>query len=522
MSGFRVVFALTLGLIGLFAGRASAGPVERLVQLAVHPTNPKAMVLRYENGRGGLLYSDDAGRSFRMLCTAAIDPAMQGAGTTAIAGDGRVLMGLFDGMWQDDGHGCDWRRLPAFQGRWLTDIVADPADPMVTFAITSNSGPGAANGISRRDASGQWSDLGSREDLFISSLLVANSADGTRFYESGWRNGPMPADGGAAEQALLVRASTDRGMTWRESAYKVSENNGPPRLEAVDPRNADRIVASVERNGAPDSVIVSQDRGASFVEYLKVSELGGIAFAPDGRLWIGESASTSNADASKGLWFASSLDSAPTKIADYGVECLRYQPESETLYACQAFSFGTADPSTGAFEQRFKFTTMKDFVTCGGIDMPATCKDQLCREYCGPGHFAQAGVCCAYDEPLCGPSVAESEGTGSRAMCSSGTSDGGVAGHSAAAGVGGGRVEVGGAPGSASAAGKASAEPAAPPVGGKSKQDSGCGCSTIGGERSNLWLGGSAMLSLAAGAFMRRRLRRHAVRGDSFAEVHLS
>jgi hypothetical protein len=55
----------------------------------------------------------------------------------------------------------------------------------------------------------------------------------------------------------------------------------------------------------------------------------------------------------------------------------------------------------------FQFTDLAAFVSCPGVDMAAACQSQLCLGYCGPGHFAQAPLCCAYDEQYCGPSVAD-------------------------------------------------------------------------------------------------------------------
>jgi hypothetical protein len=425
-------------------------------------------------------------------------------------------MGVFEGMWQDDGDGCAWSTVPAFDGRWVTDITAHPTDPMIAFAITSNGGPEAMNGLVRRDASGQWSDLGTRENLIISRLAIASTPEGLRFYQSVLRGQTMPDDGGIPQPIYEIRVSDDEGASWEAYPFEGA-GNASLRLEAVDPSDPDRIVVTIDRGDAPDSVLVSSDRGQTFEDLLMVTDLGGIALAPDGRIWIGEATSISNSEASKGLWFAPSLDAAPTKLADYGVECLGYQPANETLYVCQGFSFGTADES-GAFTQIFRLTETKDFVACEGVDMAATCQAQLCRDYCAAGHFSQAPLCCAYDDPQCGPSVAESEGTGSRAMCEGtvggGSPDAGLAGSGGAGG------SVSGGAGSAGSTPDAGTTPAAAgttgPKGGSSGGGDGGGCGVLTRSKhasSHLALGVGIVLAAA----LRHRRRRRVEHGWSRA-----
>ena len=507
MLAARISLAIAISSAMLLATGAAAAPVERFIEIGIHPGDPEVMVLRYENGGGGLLYSNDAGRTFRLLCTSAIDPSMRNAGTILLTGDGRVLMGLFEGMWQDDGRGCGWSVVPALDGRWVTDVAAHPTDLMTTFTITSSSTSDTMSGILQRDANGQWSDVGKRENLLITRLAVASTPKGLRFYQSIIRGQTMPADGGRPQPIYMIRVSDDAGESWQEHSFDAPPD-GTVRLEAVDPTNAERIVVVIDRSSDSDSVMVSADRGQTFSEYLVVSDFSSIAFAPDGRVWIGEPSSISTPDASRGLWFAESLESPAAKIADYGVECLSYQPATETLYVCQAFGFGTADATSGAFTELFKFSQLKDFVSCEGVDMPATCQVQLCKDYCGAGHFAQAPLCCAYNDPLCGPSVAESEGTGTRAQCGGvGTDAGVVDGGLALSGAGGGSGNAG----SSSSAGAVGApgvpEPdsgAKAPLPSSGGDGDACGCRTPGRGRTFRWHVALAGLALTIGVSRRR------------------
>lgn len=499
-----VAIAVLLGA----TNAAQAGPVERLAQLAINPSNPNVLVLRYANGGGGLLYSSDAGRTFAMTCTAAISSPSGPEGPIAVDGAGVVTMGTFQGPWQDDGKGCNWARIQSLSGRWVTDLVPHPSDPTIVFASTSNGGDGQMNGVLRRE-SGEWSDWGMQDSALLTRLRVTQTDGGLRYYASATRVPPPAADGGATGSNYVIRVSDDDGQSWEEHPF--SGGPGSFRLEAVDPSNPDRIVASLAQIGKPGKLMVSRDRGRTFSDYLTLTEIGGVAFAPDGRAWFGEPSSVMIQNASSGLWFAESLDASPRKIGDYGVQCLAYEPTSETLYACQAFALGTVDDA-GQFSALFRFAEAKQFVTCEGQDTAVACEQQLCADYCAAGHFAQAPLCCAYRTPSCGPLVAEAEGTGSAAMCT-GISPVGGAG-TPAAGAGGSAGSQAGASAGASAGGPAAGSGAQAGAAGDSASSSddagGCSCRTAGASsRSRPWTLAFGLLALGAARGRRRRSRAH-------------
>jgi hypothetical protein len=212
---------------------------------------------------------------------------------------------------------------------------------------------------------------------------------------------------------------------------------------------------------------------------------------------------------SRGLWLAPNLDTAPSKISEYGVECLGYQPLNDTLYGCQAYSFGKIDPANGTYTELFHFKSAKEFVACAGMEMAKTCEVQLCADYCAAGHFAQAQLCCAYRTDACGPAIAEMEGTGGPQMCGGTSVDAGVpnAGTGASTGASGSVAAGSGAPiataGSTPAGPTAAGAPAGPP-----KRDSG-GCSFAAAGRddadrtASLWL--SLLLVLGIALCSRRR-----------------
>ncbi len=396
---------------------AHAGPPELLVQLAMHPTDPGVMALRYVNGQDGALFTTDGGANWTLLCGSAMFDLSVHRSALAMTSDGLALMGAFTGLWHDDGHACGWTEEPQFDGQWVDGFATDPLDPTVTYAVTSSGGK--LNGVFRRAAGGSWADFGTKDEVLIGQMLVVAHGNGRRFY-LGAVKGTVTVDGGVVLPNYVVRVSDDDGATWTDNAYGPTDaTTSKFRLEAVDPTNPDRIVAAIERpEDAPppasttDTVLISDDQGKTFKEYLTITEVGtesnSVAFATDGRLWIADQGGSDPSEP-KGLWFSQSLDAKPTHLSNAPVYCLGYQEATNTLYTCTEVTgvpeFGTVNAKSGVFTASLDLRTVKNFVACPGQDVATACEDQLCLAYCGFGHFAQAPVCCAYDTPTCGPAT---------------------------------------------------------------------------------------------------------------------
>ena len=513
----RVILALAPFLALQLPDAARAGPVEQLIQFVMHPTDPTRMVVRYFNGGDGAFVTTDGGKNWKLLCDALLfGPATAHGGPLVITGGGTMVMGLPTGMWHDDGHVCGWTDEAKYDGVWIQGFAVDPTDPTLTYAATSNGGE--ANGILRRDARGTWSDLGTKAEVLVTDLLVVPHGSGRRFY-LGAVLGQITTDGGKAESTYAIRVSDDDGVTWTEHMYGAVD--GSPNVQAVDPTNPDRVVLSIERPGdtggtvatTTDSVLVSNDQGKTFKPYLTVTEIGGVAFAPDGRVWIGDAGNQLDPTEPRGLYFAKSLDKPATKLpmSNYPVQCLGYQPATDTLYACQPSTFGSVDTTDGAFTTSLDVRKVARFVDCAGVDMAATCQTQLCGAYCGFGHFAQAPVCCAYDTFSCGPAAAESAVCPAMGGRGGTANDGGTGGAGGAGGAGvsggGGGASGGDAGGNRDAGNSGANGPDAgsgATHGGGHAGDSGCVLASpaLPGTRSVKALG------LAAAVFLLRRRRR--------------
>lgn len=232
---WRTIACVAAVGLGLAPAPASAGPVERLAQVLLHPAHPEVIAVRYENGGGGLVVSRDQGLSFQLLCGAAMNLEGERVTSAAVSGDGQLVLGTFTGMLRDDGRGCSFAREAVLADRWVTDVVAHPADPDVTFAVTSNAEP-QDNGVFRRAGGGDYQPFGSFAPRLITRLRIAQLPGGAlRFYLSAL-HGTVEVDVGRGPEKVpnyVLRVSDDEGQTWVEQAF--APGAGAMRIEAVDP-----------------------------------------------------------------------------------------------------------------------------------------------------------------------------------------------------------------------------------------------------------------------------------------------
>ena len=399
-------FLIGLGLLTARPSAACAGPVEAYGQVLLNERLPDTVVLRYGYGatryRGGLLISHDRGRSFALTCGDAIAPGLNA--TAALLGaDGLIALGTFDGLLRDDGQGCDFRADPSLAGRWITDLAADPRDPQVLFALASSTNGSSDNGLFRSVARGRFEPLGASDDMVLTRLRVVERRDsGLRFYVSAIAPVELdPAATAVPPADYRLRVSDDEGATWRE--HRVDGGGGIVRLQAVDPGEPDRLLISIERSEGPDTLLISEDGGATFAPYLTLVSLSGLVQLPDGRLFIADDNEGPPGDGG-GLWRAESFGAPAELVTDaYAVHCLGAAADG-SLLACQRIAFGLVDPQDGTFTARFALDQLDALVSCPGSDVRTVCKDTLLSAYCGLSHFPCAPVCDAYGVDL-GPLV---------------------------------------------------------------------------------------------------------------------
>jgi hypothetical protein len=458
-------FSWVLGVCLLWPGSAWAGPPE-LFRSVVAPPDADSLAIYYEYGGGGFYFSRDAGKRFELLCSSAIETDLADGQVWGMLErpDGRMNLGLFSGMLLSDPDKCKWTRIAQFEGRWVSDIVRDPENADVSYAITS-SGEGD-NAMYRNDGkSDDWMRIGEAKPDFLTRLHIVKTASGVRMYQSA----VMPAPSSQQKPRYYVRVSDDRGQSWME--HDFGETDGSLRLMAVDPTDPDRIVAVVQRPLAmqADDILVSPKRGepGSFKKIGQAMNLVGVAFASDGALFYGD-----NDQASPALFKLDKDASEPRMLSNaYKVSCLRYDPGQQRLYVCRDWQFGTADVNTGAFSVLADMRSSEHFAGCPDEQATATqCEVQFRMNYCGPGHYEDAPICRFYKDATtagAGGSAGQAAGAAGAAGViepQAGSAGKPMAGHASA--------------GSGGTAGQAGT------LAGSSEEAGGCSCRALGGSGS--------------------------------------
>jgi hypothetical protein len=437
MSGAAVLSALSaLSALSPSVGRAS-GPTEMLVAVYVDPENAARWIVRYDNtgSRTGFLYSEDSGANFSLVCTTAFAAsALRSLGSTdtammdsvrsslsrnrmaLVTGGGRTLVGTTSGAFIDDGNGCGAQRVNEIGGAWIGGLATTFDDPRVSYLITNGTSDAAGEGLWKRDVSGSVTKLSARlvpaeNEVWTNAGLLATtkSGGGTRFYTASLRYATTGAD--PAFHALLLR-SDDDGAHW--DAFEVPDVPERASFEilAVDPTNEDRVVAMFEQNkeggdfeSNKDTILVSNDGGETFTPYFEATRVTSAMFDADGTLWVGDLGLDNGATSPAGLYkSAPGLTTPPVNlIPDQGVNCIGRVPGSDNLLLCHRMDFGVFDPSTSTYTQLMDVTSVETIRSCSVQDVVADCRDQLCESgWCGPGHYAVAPMCSAYNERYCG------------------------------------------------------------------------------------------------------------------------
>lgn len=507
MRSFACIVALAAGLMA-WPTRVAAGPVEQVAQFAAQPDDPDVMVLRHEYGGEGLIFTRDGGVNWQLMCGSALQPTgltqtLSRLGPVAFDADGVLHMGTFGGLLRDDATGCAWTSESTFADQWVSDVTRHPTDASILFAITSSGGEGKMNGVYRRDgATAQWKALGTQDAILISRLFVVELGGGKlRLYEGAVRG--MLGMAPNFTPNYITRVSDDLGETWTE--HEFGQTDGTVRLEAVDPKNPDRIVVVVDHEGsssgvagAPDDILISDDQGATFTTWTSVVSFGGLAIAPDGRAWFGDTGDSSGLEGTNGLFAAASLGAKATLLSsELHVTCLHYLPAAKRLFACDRFEAGFVIPDDGTYTQSFAFREVASFIDCPDRDLPMACERQLLSGWCGITHFPEADLCCNYSAADKEIDPKNLDPTQMEALCP-GDVDAGATGGTGGAGAAGGVGGHGGTGGDGADAGPLPLPPA------KKADSGGCGVADQPPRAAATW---AVALGLAL-AFVARRVRR--------------
>lgn len=278
----RAALALVLLLVPAVARAHGREP--SLGAIAFDPTDPDHVVVRTT---WGFITTRDHGETFTWQCANAVpfdrtreDPSI------AFTASGVLLASTFDGIERSDATQCAWSAPPtAPSGAFVTDVIADPTDLTVAWAIES---PGATPDAIHRsiDEGAIWSSVALPHPSALTDRLRVAPSDGMRVYTSG----VIPRTDTEPRIGVVLR-SDDRGETWRAIQIPLFDMERTVHLLGVDPTDADRVFARVVRPVAdttPERVLMSEDGGDTWTTVLEALEVVGFAISSDGTTaWAG-------------------------------------------------------------------------------------------------------------------------------------------------------------------------------------------------------------------------------------------
>jgi MYXO-CTERM domain-containing protein len=375
-----------------------AGPIELFYSAEQDPASPDEIVAPYQYGGGGLFISQDAGKSYSLMCMSQANPKLSQTGASApkvLYSNGSIYISTFDGLWKGDKNGCNFALLPELM-KFVSDVAADPLDPKRVYAVTSVASP-AMNGIYMSDGTGPFAAFGAQEQIFVNTIHVVKKGTARRFYETG-----VVSDTMTNKVTYSVRVSDDDAKTFTNNPIDLMQfgmdEYAPFSIMAIDPTNPDRVIARIDRDkdsGMKDTLLESLDAGKTFRSVMELGDLQAAAFTPDGKLYFGDN------DQNERKFYL--LDKAGGEAQMIGsgwkVSCLNWDDSKKRMLACYDFRMGTADLDTGMFNMTLDMRCAGSFVECPGASMSSAdaCKTQLLAAYCGYGHYPAAPLCMPYD-----------------------------------------------------------------------------------------------------------------------------
>ncbi|MET0286223.1 MAG: sialidase family protein [Polyangiales bacterium] len=425
---FRLFFAMLALSSGLGEVAHASGPVERLSQVLLHPTDKNIVVVRWSTASEGFLFSRDGGKTFAALCSAGITSlgGIVDAGSdtvtkltqaevntnaaTLLDSAGQLHATQLGGMWSDDGTGCSWSK--SLTEGWPTSLALDPksGELLAVLNVSSNVGGTYESRalLMRRGASGAWTSVAEAGELvahkagqqaYGGELKVTLTDTGTRIYAS-----VRVSQGMDPQQLMHIVKSDDGGKTWSMGPALAAEQADRFTLVAVDPGNPKRLLGALIDDLAADVLLLSEDEGATFKEYGQLRYLTGAAFAPDGAVYLSDQGDAMDPG---GLWTAPALGQPLTHIAGtQGLDCVTWSQANNNFYVCQGDRVRTFDPAseTVADGNVVRISEVPKLLECPNADVGAICQDQLNQgpAWCCTGHYPCTAFCDNYDVTMRG------------------------------------------------------------------------------------------------------------------------
>lgn len=290
LRGVRALLC-SLALVCASQSAAANGRYPQAMQLVEDPSDANRLWLLTTYG---LLTSADRGESWGWICEEALGltSAAQFDPVLGVYADGRVMVGLLNGLRTSRDEGCTWElAAPALQQKLIADVAVDKRVKSRALVLrTYQGGADAGNGLGYVNEIWQTTDNGatfllqsnSLASTFAAVTLEAAAADPARLYVSGQMlsSGPAPRLGPA-----LMR-SRDGGTSWESVALSLDPGTDVF-IAAVHPDNPDVLYVRAQRraedNAVSSSLLYSEDAGDHFREVIHgAAPMLGFALSTDG------------------------------------------------------------------------------------------------------------------------------------------------------------------------------------------------------------------------------------------------
>lgn len=522
---------LLMAALGGHASPARATPLEFFNHASIAAGQPDTILVQYKYGGSGVIVSRDGGKTFAFVCNSYADaslrttttPQVTNAALTGLSGGGAVMFLGFQGLWAGADKGCGYKAAAELQGRFVTALASDPLSPKRTYVTTGSGGDAPSNGIFVSESAGaSWQPLGVQGSSWIQTIHVVKKDAGRRFWTTKVTPPPAASDAQMVQSAeedvrYVAQFSDDEGATWTGHEFSPLNQFGPETptvvfaIVAIDPKNPDALFGIVSRPNAdePDDLVYSPSRGepGSWKKLASVMTFGGIAIAPDGKIYFGDEAQDT-----PGLFVLNTPDEEPRALSkELAIGCLLWDQDKDRLLACNRWRFGAVGLTDAKFEVLYDARCGSKFEDCPGI--VSSCKSQLAESlnWCAPDHYPQSELCSSYRTPVVEDWIAKVhdydcvDGTVTPRTAAAGPAGAGGAPASAVSGGAGGRVSAGrggvsgsGGVGSAAEGGRQATQP--------EPDDDDDGCSVGAGHPAGSGLGTGLMVLCVLWRRTRRRV----------------